>query len=109
MIDFDLFDQVHFEVADHATALRLTRRLGQTRTAGLLAGEPTYVIVAAFSNGTDFALLMRDVESFVAEESLCAIRYLFDDQIYLLEAGNADWEAHPWLEPAQVDESPRAA
>lgn len=105
----DLFDQVHFEVADHAAALRLTRRLGQTRTAGLLADEPTYVVVAAFSTGDDFVTLMREVESFVEEESLCAIRFLFDDRIYVLEAGDADWGSHPWLEPAEVDESPQAA
>ncbi len=105
----DLFDQVHFEVADHAAALRLTRRLGQTRTAGLLADEPTFVVIAGFSDGEDFGVLMRDVEFFVEEESLCAIRYLFDDRIYVLEAGNADWESHPWLEPAEVEESPQAA
>ena len=105
----DLFDQVHFEVPDHAAALRLTRRLGQTRTAGLLADEPTYVVVAAFSSGEDFGALMRDVESFVEEESLCAIRFLFDDRIYVLEAGDPDWESQPWLEPTEVDESPQAA
>lgn len=104
----DLFDQVHFEVADHRAALRLTRRLGQTRSAALLGDEP-YVIAAAFSSEEDFAVLMRDVETFVEEESLCAIRFLFDSRIYVLEAGNAPWESHPWLEPARVDESPRAA
>ena len=105
----DLFDQVHFEVADHAAALRLTRRLGQTRTVGLLGDEPTYIVVAGFSNGDDFGALMRDVESFVEEESLCAIRFLFDDRIYVLEAGKADWSSHPWLAPTEVGESPQAA
>ena len=31
MSDFGLFDQVHFEVTEFATAVRLTRRLGITR------------------------------------------------------------------------------
>jgi hypothetical protein len=105
----DLFDQIYFEVADYAPAARLTRRLGRERSTALL-GEDPYVIVTGFSPGSaDLAALLRQVETFVEAESLCAIRFLLDDRIYVLEAGNADWDKHPWREPVEANESPQAA
>lgn len=103
-------DQAHFEVADYAAAERLTLRLGQTRTAGLLGGEP-YVVAAAFSSeASDLAALLRDVEAWVEEESLYAIRYLLDNRIYVIVAGSTEWTSPPWAVPVEeVDESPRAA
>jgi hypothetical protein len=96
-------DQVHFEVVDYAAAERLTLRLGQTRTAGLLGGEP-YVVAAAFSADP------RDVEAWVEEESLYAIRYLLDNEIYVIAAGSADWTTPFRSIPVEeVDESAQAA
>ena len=40
--------------------------------------------------------LLREVEAWVAEESLCAIRFMLDGRIYVLGAGEADWNSHPW-------------
>jgi hypothetical protein len=55
--------------------------------------------MASFSSDpADLAALLREVESWVDDESLCAIRFLLDDRIYVLEAGAADWAAHPWRE-----------
>jgi hypothetical protein len=103
-------DQVHFEVDDYAAAERLTLRLGQTRTAGLLGGEP-YVVAAAFSaDPSDLAALLRDVEAWVEEESLYAIRYLLDNEIYVIAAGSADWTSPLRSIPVEeVDESAQAA
>lgn len=103
-------DQVHFEVVDYEAAERLTLRLGQTRTAGLLGGDP-YVVAAAFSaDASDLAILLRDVEAWVEEESLYAIRYLLDNQIYVIAAGSADWTTPFRSIPVEeVDESPQAA
>jgi hypothetical protein len=103
-------DQVHFEVDDYEAAERLTVRLGQTRTAGLLGGEP-YVVAAAFSaDPSDLAVLLREVESWVEEESLYAIRYLLDNEIYVIAAGGVDWTSLPRAIPVEeVDESPQAA
>jgi hypothetical protein len=91
-------DQIFVEVTDFPEAARLTRRLGQTRTAAVLGDEP-YVVTAAFSSEApaDLAELLREVESWVADESLFAIRYLLDDRIYLLEAGEVDWDAREVL------------
>ena len=41
--------------------------------------------------------LLREVESWVEDESLYAIRYLLDDRIYVLEAGEVDWDSRQAL------------
>ena len=88
-----ILDQVFVEVSDFPEAARLTRRLGQTRTAGVLGDDP-YVVTAAFSTGSnDLAALLREIESWVEDERLYAVRFLLDDRIYMLEAGEADWDA----------------
>lgn len=92
-----MLDQVCIEVADLEPAARLTRRLGQVRTAAVLGDEP-YVVVAAISEReSDLAALLREVESWVEDESLFATRYLLDDRIYVLEAGEVDWDARDAL------------
>jgi hypothetical protein len=113
MSDFELFDQVHFEVADFATAVRLTRRLGHDRMVALLQDEDLNVVTTELRSGpSDLAVLLRQVEAWIEEESLCAIRYLVDDRIYVLEAGGPDWTSHPWTERSETvgeSESPQAA
>jgi hypothetical protein len=91
-------DQVHFEVADFAAAVRLTRRLGRAWLVSLMHEEQEVNVVTAavLSEPSDLAALLREVEAWVEEESLCAIRYLLDGRMYVLEAGEADWAAHPW-------------
>jgi hypothetical protein len=112
MTDFELFDQVHFEVTDFATAVRLTRRLGHERMVALLQDQDLNVVTTELRSGpSDLAVLLRQVEAWIEEESLCAVRYLLDDRIYVLEAGGADWTSHPWIERSETtpDESPQAA
>jgi hypothetical protein len=112
MNDRELFDQVHFEVADFATAVRLTRRLGHDRTVALLQDdEDLNVVTTALRPGPrDLAELLREVEAWIEEESLCAIRYLLDGQIYVLAAGGPDWTSLPWTGRSETaDESPQAA
>ena len=88
-----ILDQVFVEVSDFPEAARLTRRLGQTRTAAVLGDDP-YVVTAAFSTGSnDLAALLREIESWVEDERLYAVRFLLDDRIHMLEAGEADWDA----------------
>jgi hypothetical protein len=97
-----MIEQVCFELLDFAAAARLMRRLSAARSAALLFEEP-YVVAATFqSEASDLATLLRDVEAWVAEESLCAIRFMLDGRIYVLRAGEADWSSHPW---AAVGES----
>jgi hypothetical protein len=89
-------DRIYLDVADSDSALRLTCRLGLSRSAELL-GEPPCLVVAFFtSDPSDLAALLREIESCVDEESLCAIRFLLDDRIYVLGAGEANWATHPW-------------
>jgi len=107
-------DQVHFEVIDYDAAVRLTERLGQTWTAGLLGGEPYVVAAAVSSEPRDLASLLRSVQAFVEEESLYAIRFMLDNEIYVLAAD--EWKTPSFLIPVEeieevdeVEESPRAA
>jgi hypothetical protein len=103
-----IVDQIFIEVSDFPEAARLTRRLGQTRTVAVVGDDP-YVVTAAFEESGDLAVLLREVESWVEDESLFAVRFLLDDRIYVLEAGEANWDTHPWREPVEADESPQAA
>ena len=103
-----IVDQIFIEVSDFPEAARLTRRLGQTRTVAVVGDDP-YVVTAAFEESGDLAELLREVESWVEDESLFAVRFLLDDRIYVLEAGEANWDTHPWREPVEADESPQAA
>ena len=90
-------EQVCFEVLDFGAATRLVRRLGVERSAALLLDEPYVVVAALQPDPSDLATLLREVEAWVAEESLCAIRFMLDGRIYVLGAGEADWSAHPWV------------
>jgi hypothetical protein len=87
-------DQIFIEVTDFPEAARLTRRLGQSRTAAVVGDDP-YVVTAAFSSEepADLAGLLREVESWVEDERLYAVRFLLDDRIYFLAAGEPDWDA----------------
>lgn len=113
----DMFlDQVHFEVVDYAAAVRLTERLGQTWTAGLLGGEPYVIAAAVSSEPSDLATLLRNVQDWIREESLYAIRFMLDNEIYVLAAGGMEWKTPSFLIPVEeieevdeVEESPRAA
>jgi hypothetical protein len=90
-------DRIYIDVVDLESGMRLTRRLGR-RTVALL-GVPPCLVVATFEPGpSDLAALLREVEAWVADESLCAVRFLLDDRVYVLGAGEANWAAHPWRE-----------
>ena len=81
-------DQVHFEVIDYSAAVRLTERLGQTWTAGLLGGEPYVVAAAVSSEPDDLASAPAEASRRAFdEESLYAIRFMLDNEIYVLAAG----------------------
>ncbi len=107
MTTLDLADRVYFEVIEVDSAGRLTCRLGRERAALLDGDEPCIVVASFESEPAGLAELLREVESWIAEESLCAIRFLLDDRIYVLEAGEVDWSAHPWWTAAVADESPQ--
>ena len=89
-------DLVHFEIADLAAAVRLTRRLAPTWTVSLHERRDVNLVTARLREQSgDFAVLLRELEAWVEEESLCAIRYEVDDREYVLYAGEADWQAIP--------------
>ena len=95
LVEADI-EQVCFELLDFAAAARLMRRLSAERSAALLFEEPYVVAAAIQSEPSDLATLLRDVEAWVAEESLCAIRFMLDGRIYVLRAGEADWSSESW-------------
>ena len=90
------FQLVHFEIPDLAAAVRLTRRLGE-RWNVLLQDrrDVNLVSVALHPTPGDLAVLLRNVEAWVKQESLCAIRFEVDRRDYVLAAGEADWAAIP--------------
>jgi hypothetical protein len=89
-------DRIYIDVLDRESGARLVRRLGRARTAALL-GVPPCLVVATFEpEPSDLVALLREVEAWVEDESLCAVRFLLDDRIYVLEAGEPNWAVHPW-------------
>ena len=86
-------DTARFEVVELATAVRLAQRLGRSRSV-ILVAESEYVksvIAEVHRQPTDLAELLRDVEGWVRDESLGAIRYELDGRAYVLDAGDSDW------------------
>jgi len=84
---------VLFEVSDVAASARLAERLAD-RWNVILSAERSDVMVLLVElqpTTDDMALLSRDVEAWLEEESLCALRYELDGRGYVLEAGELDW------------------
>jgi hypothetical protein len=97
----ELARAVHFEIADLAAAVRLTRRLARDRVVSLRERQDINLVSAALRNERDdLAVLLRTVEAWVEEESLCAIRFEVDGREYVLQAGEADWRGAPLAELA---------
>ena len=60
--------------------------------------------------------LLRNVQDWIREESLYAIRFMLDNEIYVLAAGATEWKTPSFLIPVEeieeldeVEESSRAA
>src|SRR5690348_5438958 len=86
-------DTARFEVVELATAVRLAQRLGRSRSV-ILVAESEYVksvVAQIHRKRDDLAQLLRDVEGWVRDESLGAIRYELDGRAYVLDAGNCEW------------------
>jgi hypothetical protein len=86
-------DTVRFEVVELATAVRLAQRLARSRPVILLAESEYVKAVVAELHGasTDLAALLREVEAWVREESLGAIRYELDGRAYVLDGCESGW------------------
>lgn len=97
----ELAGAVHFEIADLAAAVRLTRLLARGRVVSLRERRDVNLVSAALRNEhDDLAVLLRAVEAWVEEESLCAIRFEVDGREYVLQSGEADWRGAPLAELA---------
>jgi len=89
-------EAVQFEIPDLAAAVRLTRLLGESWSVSLRDRSDVNLVSAVLrSDPRDFALLLRKVEAWISEESLCAIRFEVDGREYILAAGETDWAAIP--------------
>ena len=86
---------VRFEIPGIASSARLVRRLARHWNVALLAAHRAVNVVVAEldSEPDDLAALLREVEAWVEEESLAAIRFELDDRAYVLEAGETNWTA----------------
>jgi len=89
-------EAVQFEIPDLAAAARLTRLLAGLWHVSLHDRSDINLVVAVLrSDPLDLAVLLRTVEAWIREESLCAIRFEVDGREYVLAAGEADWAAIP--------------
>jgi hypothetical protein len=85
--DHQLSGEVLFEIPTCANVELLNNRL-RPRWAGwaLLEGDVWHVAAHLADDGTDVAALLREVEAYVAESGLQAIRYRVDGRFHIMEA-----------------------
>jgi hypothetical protein len=86
-------DVVLFEVVDIGASARLAERLAQRWNVELNTerGKAVVVLVEVQPEAHDLAVLLREVETWVEDECLLAIRYELDGHAYVLAAGEAAW------------------
>lgn len=84
---------VQFELTDVAASARLAERLADRWNVVLSAARSDVIVllVELRPRPGDVAVLLRDVEAWIEQESLGAIRYELDGRGYVLEAGEHDW------------------
>ena len=84
---------VRFDVPGAARSARLVRRLARRANVMLHPGkgELNTIVAELGEQPDDLAALLREVETWVEEESLAAIRFELDGRAYVLEAGETDW------------------
>jgi hypothetical protein len=81
-------DVAVFELVDRDAALRLTRLLAPARGVGLLDRANTVAVsVELGDDPEDLPVLLRQVEAWIAEESLSAVRCSADGRSYLFVPG----------------------
>ena len=91
-----LTETVQFELPDLAEAARLATLLRSSWAVSVNEeGDVALVDVYIRASRKDLASLMRTVEDWVARESLRAIRFDLDGRVYILEAGEVNWEFLP--------------
>ena len=87
---------IQFEIPDLASALQLTLRLCRDWEVSLKDNPDVNVVsVLLRPDSDDLAVLLRNVEAWVVEGSLCAIRFAVDGREYVLAAGGPDWTETP--------------
>ena len=93
-MDFDTSeDVVLFEVMDVAASARLAERLARRWDVELntLRRQTIVLLVDLRPGPEDLGVLLREVEEWVEDESLVAIRYEVDGRAYVLAAGEGVW------------------
>ena len=89
-------ETVQFELPDLAGAARLATLLRTCWTVSVDDDDGVPVLeVELGASPTKLASLLRTVEGWVEQECLRAIRFELDGRVYVLEAGDADWESVP--------------
>jgi hypothetical protein len=88
--DSGLSEIVRFEIPDLAAAARLATRLCANC---VVAVDDRNDVLVTLERDLDLAQLLRTVEAWIAEESLCAIRFEVDERAYVLASGEAAWPA----------------
>jgi hypothetical protein len=89
----DLSETALFEVPDVASSARLAGRLAGRWNVVVTAEQQEVMVVHAELNPDvdDVAVLLREVEQWVEEESLAAVRFELDGRAYVLAAGEPEW------------------
>lgn len=89
-----LDETIKFEVLEQTDATALRERLRRRWACSLVSFEATWVVYVDLEpREGDLGAMLREVETWVAENHLGAIRFHVDGRAYVLEAGELAWPA----------------
>jgi hypothetical protein len=98
---YALKETLQVELPDLAGAARLATVLRPHWPVQVHERNEVVLVTVYFRTTTaDLASLLRSVEAWVAQESLCAIRFELDGRAYVMQAGDANWTFAPRAEAA---------
>ena len=87
-----LDETIKFEVLEQTDATRLRERLRRRWACSLVSFEATWVVYVDLEpREGDLGAMLREVEAWVAENHLGALRFHVDGRAYVLEAGEVAW------------------
>jgi hypothetical protein len=77
-------DVVHFELPKFVEVGELLARLGTHCPVAAAVDGNVWLVTAAVGDGHELAIVLREVERYIADTELLAIRFCVDDRYYVM-------------------------
>ena len=77
-------DVIHFELPRFVEVGELLARLGSHCPVAAAVDGNIWLVTAAVADGHELAIVLREVERYIADTELLAIRFSVDDRYYVM-------------------------